>query len=437
MLKKPKTIPTHPGVYIFKRKKTPLYVGKAANLKKRVSAYFKIPPAGGRGWKVSQLIQEATSIEFIKTASEIEALILESENIKKHLPKFNILMRDDKNYLYIAVTKDEFPRFYFTHQPEPGVTAVGPFVEATYLREAMRLLRGTFPYCSCKQLHRGVCVNAQIGRCAGYCCIKEQESTQTEKQEYKKNINSIFSILSGKRNNLLRDLEKEMKAAAKHEEYEKAAKLRNQIFGLESFYRHRGIALKKRSETPYFKIERVLKTFLNTKEPIRRIEGYDISNISGASSAGSMVVFYDGRPDKSQYRKFKIKTVAGANDVASHREVISRRLYHNEWELPDLIVIDGGKGQLNAILPLLNQKQFRKIHVSALSKPPRRFFSRAPSGAGQNQDLWYLSNRRESVPLRTLPMSVMHLLQRIRDESHRFAKSYHSVLRRKSFLTLH
>ena len=147
-----------------------------------------------------------------------------------------------------------------------------------------------------------------------------------------------------------------------------------------------------------------------------------------------MVVFYDGRPDKSQYRKFKIKTVAGANDVASIREVLTRRFAHAEWEYPSVVLIDGGKPQLSTALAVLNQKRFRQIRVAALSKPPRKLFSRAPSGGGHAEDLLYIAGRSMPIAVKSLPPPVMYFLQRLRDESHRFARTYHHLLRRKSTL---
>ncbi len=436
MLKKPKIIPTHPGIYIFWRGKTALYVGKAANLRKRVSSYFKKNAA----WKVAELCRESTRIEFRKAESGIEALIKESGAIKTYRPKFNILMRDDKGYLYVALTDDKFPRFYFTHQPHNSLQpatdklppkAVGPFVEATLIKEVMRHLRTIFPFCSCKRLHHGVCVNAQIGRCPRYCCIKERIVTKADEESYTKNIQSILSLLSGKRNALIGELKKEIKKASKEERYEEAAKLRNQIYGLEALTRRRGIAVAKRAETPYHKIERVLQDILSTRSPVKRIEGYDIANISGDAATGSMVVFYEGRPDKSQYRKFKIKTILGPNDVGSHREVVSRRLLHDEWEKPDLMLIDGGKAQLNAVRALLNRKPLKEVRVAALSKPPRKYFTRAPAGAGHMEDMLYLPAKPAPIPLKRLPSVVAHFLQRVRDESHRFARVYHHILRRK------
>ena len=454
MLKKPKSIPQDPGVYIFWHAKMPIYVGKAAILKNRVSSYFKKNP----GWKVEELRREATRIEFIKTPSEIEALIKEAELIKKYTPKFNILMRDDKSYTYIGITRGKFPRFFFSHQPterqetrdkRQGKRAtkslspalyhlppryIGPFVESSFLKQTLKMLRRIFPYCTCKKPHAGKCVNAQIGRCPGYCCEKSRMPTTAETRQYQKNIRSIISILSGKRNALMRKLKGEMRTASKNQEYERAAILRDQIYGLESLYEHRGIAIQKRAETPYHKIERVLASIFQTKDPIRRIEGYDVANISGADSTASMVVFYDGKPDKSQYRKFKIKTIEGPNDAASQREVLQRRLAHPEWEFPDLLLIDGGKPQLNAVLPVLNAKRFRKINLAALSKPPRRYFSRAPAGAGQNEDILYMAGRAMPLPVKPLPPPVMHFLQRVRDESHRFARTYHHLLRKKRFI---
>lgn len=452
MLIKPKTIPTRAGIYIFWRGKTPLYVGKAADLRKRASSYFK----KNAGWKVEQLRREATKLEFRQTASEIEALIKEAEFIKTRRPKFNILMRDDKSYLYIGLTREKFPRFFFSHEPrleriasngrriESGrqlspirhplsAVYIGPFVEISLVKEALRHLRSIFPYCTCKKSHRGICVNSQIGRCPGYCCIREQKPTETKRDEYVKNIRAVLSFLSGKRNTLAGKLKKEMKKASKEERYEEAARLRDQIYGLEALTRHRGIALQKRAETPYHQIERVLQDILGVKQPVKRIEGYDIANISGEESTGAMIVFYEGKPDKSQYRKFKIKTITGSNDTGSLREVISRRLRHSEWEYPHLILVDGGKSQLNAVRPLLNQKTFRAIRVVALSKPPRKLFTRARGGLGHREDMLYLPGRLLPISIKTLPPAVAYLLQRIRDESHRFARAYHHILRKKVF----
>ena len=440
MLHKPKIIPKSPGVYIFWKQKTPLYVGKAANLKKRISSYFK----KHSGWKTSQLRAETARLEFVVLKSEIEALIKEAELIKRWRPKYNILMRDDKSYTYIALTNDEFPRFYFAHQAanmkeDEGKrrevrSIIGPFVESGLVHQALKTLRQIFPYCTCKRVHNGRCLNAQIGRDPGFCCEKGRVITDYERKAYQKNINAIALILSGKKRKLLKELTREMRASAKRQEFEKAAKLRDQVYGLESLAAHRGVALSKRAETPYHKIERVLQDVFVTRDPLKRIEAYDIANIAGSDSAASMVVFYEGKPDKSQYRKFKIKTVAGANDVASIRETLIRRFAHEEWEYPSVVLIDGGKPQLSAALAVLNQKRFRQIRVAALSKPPRKFFSRAPAGRGHAEDLLYIAGRSMPIAVKSLPPPAMYFLQRLRDESHRFARRYHHHLRSKQFI---
>lgn len=440
-----KSAPHAPGVYIFRRGRTPVYIGKAANLKKRLSSYFRANAAP----KVRALRAEATNLAWQETKSEIEALILEAELIKKHLPKYNVLLRDDKSYFYVALTRGQFPKIFVVHKTnlddKKYRRVVGPFTSGSALRATFKILRRAFPYCTCAKLHNRPCLNAQIGRCLGFCCIKSTASfpesnyslIRTDKRivpanikRYRENIRKIIAVLSGRRKRIASGLKRSMREAAKKQDFELAAKLRDQWDGLENIFAHRRmleLRLAAGSRTPgmraWHRTEREIQSLLGTNRRIRRAEGYDISNISGAAASGSMAVFTDGKPAKSEYRKFKIRTVRGANDVASHREVMRRRLEHREWPYPDLIVMDGGKPQLNAALTALREsrtkdQESRKILVTALAK---------------REEELHIEGRDTPVRLDSLSPEAMHFFQRLRDESHRFAKKYHHKLREISY----
>ena len=400
-------------------------MGKAADIRKRLGSYFRKNVSA----KTGQMVSEATSLEWIQTGSEIEALIKEAEMIKHYHPKFNVLMRDDKNYFYVAITRETFPRIFLTHQLHQdrigriklkdghGVDYIGPFTSGPALKEVLALLRRAFPFCTCTQLHKRPCLNAQIGRCLGYCCLKSNEAAQTGKEKYKKNIQSITAILTGKKKKLLMQLKRRMQDAAQKEDFELAAKVRNQMLSIENIFAHRPTTRKKpihkKTVSDWPKIERVIQTLLGVTSPVSRVEGYDISNISGTAATGSMVVFINGVPKKSEYRKFRVKTVDQPNDVAMHREVMARRLGHKDWPRPDLLVIDGGKPQLHAV-----QKELRPgnpdIRLAALAKREEELFIEG-----------------KDIPQRldSLPPEVQFFFQQVRDESHRFAKKYHHKLR--------
>lgn len=417
---RPSNIPAVAGVYLFFHNRVPLYIGKAANLKKRLASYFRSNASG----KVRQLREEATKLEWIETESEAEALIKEAELIKKYRPKYNILMRDDKSYFYVAFTREKFPRTVVVHktdlQDRKWRRTIGPFTSGSALRMTLKLLRRIFPYCTCKALHKRPCLNAQIGRCPGFCCNKSQVEIADHKtqSEYKRNIKNIVAVVSGKRTWLLLQLKREMRVASRTQEYERAAKLRDQIEGLENIFTHRSVLsppLQYYVISKWEKIEKSVRQLIGVKSRISRVEGYDISNISGTHATGSMAVFIDGKPAKSEYRKFRIKTIRGANDVAMHREVIRRRMSHHEWPYPDLILIDGGKPQLNAVRAEMSSPHMR---VAALAKREEELYTEAGT---------------RPIRLDSLPAEVMHFFQHVRDESHRFAKRYHHKLREMTY----
>ena len=444
--KLPKKASNTPGVYIFRRGKTAIYVGKAENLRKRLASYFR----KNAGQKVESLRQEATRLEWSELSSDIEALIKESELIKKYRPKYNVLMRDDKNYFYVGFSQDEFPRIFVTHQTGikylvsgikerkarntkykiQNTNFIGPFTSGSALYSTLRILRRIFPYCTCKEFHKRPCLNAQIGRCLEFCCYSppivnpfKTRSYFKWQNEYRRNIRNITAVLCGKKKTLIHELRKEMREAAKKEEFEHAAELQKQIEGIENIFSHRTFLdpalAKQRRGHDWQKIERTIQALFGTRRRIRRVEGYDISNISGTAATGSMAVFVDGAPSKNNYRKFKIKTVTGISDVDMHREVLNRRFRHSDgWGTPDLLLIDGGKPQVSAALQALQMRKVKGILLAGLAKREEELF---------------LPGRRDPIRLDFLPAHTSHFFQHVRDESHRFAKKYHHKLREISY----
>lgn len=441
-MQKPKQIPTKSGIYFFSAggglafdgKNTaqkPLYIGKAGNLKKRLASYWLKNASS----KTQRLVREAGSLAWQETDSEIEALILEARLIKQHRPKYNILMRDDKNYFFVGITREEFPRIFMTHQPSQKSqilnlksqkhkskiknSHVGPFTSGSALKITLRLLRRIFPYCTCKTAHKRRCLNAEIGRCPGYCCDKRKTPNAERQKEYKNNIRNIIAVLQGRQPKLLAELKKRMREKSRKQKYEQAALLRDQITGLEDVFAHRNVLELPRAKSNWPGLDQKLRILLKTIKPIERIEGYDISNISGTDATGSMAVFTNGKPDKKEYRTFRIKTVQGANDPAMISEIIMRRLRHPEWRYPDIMVIDGGRGQFNAALSQLTTYNLQlTTRLTALAK---------------REEELYTENKKIPIPLKTIDRDILHLFQAIRNEAHRFAKKYHHTLRKKTF----
>ena len=433
--KKLKSFPTSPGVYIFKNNAGEvLYVGKATSLKDRVGSYFDV--GTGRDLSLQKrpietMIGKVTDIEIKKTETVLEAYILEQELIKEWQPKYNIDGKDDKSFCYVIMTKEDFPRILIVRKTDlekiknndsqikntklikklPTTyyslkTIFGPYVSKKNIEIALKILRKIFPYHSKKENSEKGCLDFQIGLCPG------PYAGAISKKDYAKNILGIGMILSGKKKSLLDKLKKEMTAQSEKQEFEEAAILRNQIFALQHI---QDVALISSRD------EALPRLYGNAGK--MRIEGYDISNISGTASVGSMVVFDNVgvetknfaslQSNKSQYRKFRIKTVFGANDVASMQEVLSRR-FGNNWPRPDLIILDGGRGHLNMARRVL--KSFHlEIPLLAVAKGPTR----------KKLDRYSFGN---------VPDVSENILEQIRDEAHRFAIGYHKKLRGKNFL---
>ncbi len=400
--------PKTPGVYLMKNAAGKIiYVGKATSLHDRVKSYFDRP----HDIRIEKLVAEISDIDFKKTPTVIEALILEANLIKKYLPKYNVKEKDDKSFLYVVFTNEKFPRIMLMrgHEIEKYKAAsskykiFGPFTSASSLRAALDILRRRiFPFRDCVSMAKKPCLYYSLKRCPAPC------ADIISQKDYRRTIRHLILFFEGKKEKIIKNLKKEMATASREEDFEKAARLRNQIFSLEHI---QDVAVIKSDEIK----NRTEKFGINV---FGRIEGYDISNISGTSATGSMVVFENGKPNKNEYRKFKIKTLTTPNDVGMMKEVMSRRLKHTvEWPLPDLILVDGGWGQINVVREILSEKKI-KIPVLGIAK-----------GFDRKQDRLIADPKNPEL----VRVAELHkdILLHVRDEAHRFAIGYHKLLRRK------
>ena len=406
-------LPAACGVYIFKDiNEKPIYIGKALNIKKRVGNQLdkrSIDP------KSEILRKRAVSVEAIQVDSEIESLILEANLIKKFRPLLNSQLKDDKDYLYIRITKDTFPKIVASRgrNLKDAKIYFGPFPSAKKVRSALKTLRKIFAFSTCTPNQKRPCFYYHIGLCPGVCAGKVSE------KEYKKNIKSLIYFLQGKKAKVFERFDKELKILTKNLQFEEAAQIREQLEGLQYTTKPvRVIGLFEEDLEEARNVElSTLASIVGASERLKRIECYDISNIFGKQATGSMAVFTNGLADKGGYRRFKIKSVSGINDVAMISEILERRFGH-EWGRPNLIVIDGGRGQLNTAIKVL-RKLGLDIPVVSLAKRLEEI---------------YLPDRKKPIRL-SYDNNALKLLQRIRDEAHRFAIAYHHKLRNKQFLT--
>jgi excinuclease ABC subunit C len=535
-------LPQNPGVYLFKNaQRETIYIGKAAVLANRVRSYFQ--KGVDQSPKTSLLVSQIADLETMVTRSELEALILESNLVKRHKPRFNIVLRDDKQYPYVRLPiKDDFPRLSIVRRVQKdGALYYGPYTPANALRETLKIIKHVFPLATCSIDIDGTaeraCIEFEIKRCMAPCTGNQS------KEEYHQIVKQVRQFLEGRDHELLNDLRARMEAAAEREEFEEAARLRDRLFkiermlekqritqtaatdqdvlglarqgaavdlqilfvrgglligrkdffwpqsadvpdeelvrsAIEQFYNKdgqpprevlvptdledtaliqqwlsekRGESVRVRSPERGAKHQLVLlaeenaaaavadhlcdeerdrqagaelKRLLRLEQAPRRIEGFDISNTMGNQSVASMVVWEDGRMKKADYRRFKIQTVAGANDFASMKEVVTRR-YEREENLarPDLILIDGGLGQLAAALEGLKEAGHQGLPILGLAK-----------ARGDKEERVFLAGRKNPIVLKPQSPST-HLLQRIRDEAHRFAITFHRKLRGKSLVS--
>jgi len=403
-----KAIPLTSGVYLMKNSTGKvIYVGKAIALRKRVQSYFR--KTQGARTKTDLLVADIKDIDYIETDSEAEALILEASLIKKYNPKYNVELRDDKSYPLIEINGEEFPRITVErpHRRNKESKYYGPYVNPGLIREALTIIRKIFPFRTCEPFPDKECLDYHIGLCDAPCIAN------ISKKDYAKNVRNVCLILEGKRDTLYKKLKKEMEQLASAQKYEEAVKVRDQLRAIGALY-------SGTKDINYYKEAEQLQRALNLPRLPERIETFDISNIMGQQAVGSMVSFSCGKPDKSNYRRFRIKDVKGIDDFKMIAEIVKRRyrrLRNEGLVFPDLIVIDGGKGQLSAAVSELEKLEV-KIPIVSLAKREEEIF---------------VPKRRLSVRL-SMNSLGLKLLQRMRDEAHRFAVSYHRKLRTKQTL---
>ncbi len=429
-------LPINPGIYFHKDKHGEIiYIGKAANLKNRVRQYFQ--KSRGRDAKTEALVSEISDIDWMVVDSELDALFLEAEQIRRYLPRYNILLRDDKSMVYIRIDyNSDYPTVTITRRPlDDGARYYGPYLNAYNIRQALKLLRRVFPYATKKTPgQKRASLDYHLGLDPGL------EDGQTSLKDYRANLRKLMSYIEGKRTSIIKELEKDMKKQSKAKNYEAAARIRNQLFALQNLNKQVIFSDKEFLDISKDHALNELVTLLGLTKFPKRIEGYDISHMGGTNVVASMVVFTNGVSNKSEYRKFK--TYINRNDdFANMNETITRRLSERntkKWGLPDLVLIDGGKGQLDASIRARNELVHQDIPFIGLAKREEQIIiHKTGSNVKIDQKLLnklggFMTDSEKFIVL-NLPLStnLIRLLQRIRDESHRFAVSYHSVLKTK------
>lgn len=441
-----KSLPRSPGVYFHKDKSGQIiYVGKAAVLKNRVRQYFQ--NTRDMDAKTKALVAEIADTDWVETESEIDALFLEAEMVKRYMPRFNILLRDDKSLTYIRIDmKSDWPFVSYTRNPaDDGAEYFGPYYNSFAIKKALRFLRRVFPYYVTKPVFtRSVLVNKNLTNVDGARPeVKKLDldahlglsPVGMSSAEYKVNLRKLIGYISGNRKSIIVQIQKDMDIAAKSQDFELAAKLRNKLFNLRELQQKIMFGDKEFIDISKDEALRDLTDLLNLAKTPIRIEGFDISHLGGTNVVASMVVFKNGVSDRSEYRKFKTITEQN-NDFYNMSEVITRRFSEKNikgWGMPNLVLIDGGKGQLDAAIKAYNKSGLQKIPFVGLAKREEQIIT---CGLDINEKkiikIGGSIERLNEYAIINLPNSthIIKLLQRIRDESHRFAVSYHTVLKR-------
>ncbi|MFA6171335.1 MAG: excinuclease ABC subunit UvrC [Patescibacteria group bacterium] len=441
-----------PGCYLFFNAVGEIiYIGKAVNLKSRVLSYWQ--KSSQLNPMKEQMVLEIAKIKWIWVESEVEAFLLEANLIKKHHPKYNVLLRDDKRFSYIKVsTEEEWPRVYSARTIDKAGRYFGPFTSGESVRQTLKLIRRIWPYRSCSRLPKRACLYYHVGKCQGAC---EEKITRKEYLEY---IRQVIRFLEGRKKDIVRDLKKEIRAAGKKlkeelpDEQRLAWEKKLELFNFRLLNIERVLEMSKVITVgeKYLNDVVELAKLLRLPKVPDRIEGYDVSNTFGLEAVGSMVVFSGGEAERSQYRKFRIKAQeldfsflkARGGDIKMLEEILERRFRRyaaakagsenkkpasprdaeKSWPLPDLIIIDGGKAQLNVASRVLKKYKL-DIPVIAISKGDGLRSAKAP-------DKLFFAGEKTALEL-PLASPALHLIKRVRDEAHRFAISYHKLLRKK------
>ena len=461
-----KTLPRTPGVYFHKSASGEIiYVGKAAVLKNRVRQYFQ--DSRGRDNKTMALVAEIADTDWIETESEVDALFLESEMVKRYMPRYNVLLRDDKSQMYVRIDmKSEWPTVSFTRNPaDDGAEYVGPFYNGFALKKALRYLRRIFPYLTRQRRPGQSKLDEDLGL---------SPRLSDGPAAYKANLRKLISYIKGNRKAIAAELERDMKTAAGLHDFERAADLRNKLRAMQELQRRGCFCDKEVLDISKDKALADLAKLLGLKGIPARIEGYDISHMSGRQVVSSMVVFTNGVSDRAEYRKFKVSEKN--DDTGNIYQTIFRRLserHLKSWGRPDLLLIDGGKGQLAAaikardehgvtmpIISIAKREEELLVHktgsqidtafIEQMRSQPSASIAIHEDGdvyvvnlhpsqrnAGSHSKNLRASveqtrNERPTADENTLAATdIVKLFQRIRDESHRFAVSYHTALKRQ------
>ena len=429
---KVKSFPAGPGLYFMKGAgDIVLYIGKAKNLRSRAASYFQ-PGSdlmSSRGPKIVEMVSKVETVDYVETRSEVDAVLQEARLIKDIRPAYNTDLMDSKTFPYLEITtREQFPGVYVTRNPKnPRSRLFGPFTGVRDLRAVMVVLQKIFKFRTCNlDIHAGddkrrffrPCILYSIKQCRAPC------GARIERAEYRKVINDLVKFLQSKRSAVLRKLKKQMEAASSQKDYETAAMYRDRIRLIERLDDRGSVEENVQPEVfaadpsvALLKLQKLLKA----DSPVRIIEGFDIAHISGSETVGSMVQFIDGRPFKNGYRRFKIKTVTGIDDYACIKEVVTRRYKRamaGEELWPDLVLIDGGLGQLHAAEEAFMRMKAPMPHLASIAK---------------KEELIFVHGSEKPVRL-AANAPAKNLLQYVRDEAHRFAQHYHHILRSKKML---
>jgi excinuclease ABC subunit C len=412
-------------------------VGKAKNLKNRLLSYKQLNELSPR---IREMVSQAKWLSWQILDSELEALLVEAELINTYQPPFNILLKDDKSPLYIMITKEEWPRVLRVRKRDAqkknlAGEVFGPFTSSYKVSEVLKIARHIFPWCNArreKKMRR--CFYNHLGLCPGVC------TDEISRADYLAILKDLTLFLRGKKNAVKKSLQTSLKERAKNEQYEQAAKIRDQLQAIEEVT-SQSMTLRQdlflpslvaeKNQDALIKLSKILHDYLGVPAnfPLQRLEGYDVSNTSGKLAVVSMVVMTAGQMDKSEYKYFNIKTLETPNDFAMLKEALLRRSKHDEWRAPDLLVIDGGRGQVGKVWRALRGSNFEKTLMIGLEKRPDRLVLPILDAEKMAIADWKILTLGEED-------NVLQLLQQVRDEAHRFGKSRHVARREKKLLNL-